>query len=87
MVTDDNGCTFEKEFTIADTLSPLIVNFVSQDSVSCFGGADGSLEVSASGARYPYQYRVDGLAWQSSGQFTNLSEAFIILKLEIQMVV
>lgn len=37
--------------------------------VSCFGMADGSIEVSASGGSSPYQFSIDGGAMQNSGLF------------------
>ncbi len=72
-VTDANGCIAQDLFTVADTVSPIILSFVSQDSVSCFGSNDGFLEVTASGGRGPLEYSIDSLSWQSNGIFENLS--------------
>ncbi len=57
-VTDSNDCTGVEE---VEVFQPLQLNAVtSQDSVSCFGVADGSASVSASGGTLPYTF-----AWSS----------------------
>lgn len=51
-------------------LSPAIVN---TDSVKCFGGSDGLVELGASGGTAPYQYSLDGVNFQSSPIFSALA--------------
>jgi gliding motility-associated-like protein len=44
------------------------------ESVNCFGGADGEIQVTATGGRLPYEYSIDGgLTWQLGSNFPNLS--------------
>ena len=47
-------------------------NLVSSTNVSCSGGSDGDITVSANGGTMPYQYSIDGGAFQASPTFTNL---------------
>jgi gliding motility-associated-like protein len=60
-VTDDKGCTYEEDFTIApvvpiDVVGQLISN------VTCFGGADGEVLFTVSGYAASYNYSVTGPA-------------------------
>lgn len=41
-------------------------------NVSCNGGADGGLVLSATGGSSPYTYSLNGISYQSSATFTNL---------------
>ncbi|MGC6470722.1 MAG: gliding motility-associated C-terminal domain-containing protein [Flavobacteriales bacterium] len=72
-VSDANGCSYSKSFVVLDTVSVLQLAEVNTDSVSCFGGVDGSIEVLASGATGPYEYRINGGNWQQSSFFGGLS--------------
>ena len=72
-VTDANDCVVQESFSVVDTVTPITVSLISQDSVTCFGQNDGALEVSASGGRGTLQYSIDNLVWQSSGLFQNLT--------------
>ena len=71
-VTDNNGCTVQESFSVVDTVTPISVSLISQDSVRCFGQDDGVLEVSASGGRGALEFSIDSVVWQSSGLFENL---------------
>ncbi len=51
-VTDSNNCSSSDQLVI-DEPSELIVSIGPVESVSCFGGADGSAQVSASGGTAP----------------------------------
>ncbi|SHN44289.1 T9SS type A sorting domain-containing protein [Chitinophaga sp. CF418] len=59
------------------TLTPLTVKFVSKDSVSCFGGNDGRLEVTAEGGSGTYTYTLSRNnstdITSSTGIFTGLT--------------
>ncbi len=54
-VQDANGCTVVVQDTVGE---PPPFSFTSsQDSVRCYGGADGRASIAASGATPPYSYR------------------------------
>lgn len=72
-ITDANGCTAQELFSVVDTVTPISVSLVSQDSVTCFGQNDGALEVSASGGRGNIEFSIDSLVWQSTGLFEDLT--------------
>ena len=72
-VTDANGCTAQELFSVVDTVTPISVSLISQDSVTCFGQNDGTLEVSASGGRGTLLYSIDNVAFQSNGLFEDLT--------------
>lgn len=55
-VTDQNGCQDTANVLITTVGGPTI-NVVTQNNVSCNGGSDGSITVSASGANPPYTYQ------------------------------
>ncbi|WP_188134012.1 SprB repeat-containing protein [Chitinophaga sp. CF418] len=57
------------------TLIPLAAKFVSKDSVSCFGGNDGRIEVAAEGGSGAYTFTLTGNGLNkanSTGVFTDL---------------
>ena len=62
-ITDNNGCTLPANYTISGPLAPLQLTENHID-VSCFGGSDGSIDLSSSGGTSPYNY-----SW-NSGQNT-----------------
>ncbi len=70
-VKDTNNC---KDTVVAILTQPtqIQLNTVKVDSVSCFGGNDGRIEVSASGSNGGYQFSINGGTLQSSGVFTAL---------------
>ncbi|MEL1255957.1 T9SS type A sorting domain-containing protein [Flavobacterium sp. DGU38] len=59
-ITDANGCTITRNFTITQP-APFTIG-TSQTNVSCNGGANGSAGVTVSGATGPYTY-----SWAPSG--------------------
>jgi len=69
---DFNGCQFPVAVTIIEP-TVLVGTLLGTNDVTCFGGVDGSLTVSASGATPTYQYSIDGgTTFQASGTFSNL---------------
>ncbi|MCS6935707.1 MAG: gliding motility-associated C-terminal domain-containing protein [Chitinophagales bacterium] len=64
-ISDFNQCTATATFTITQP-SPIAVNLVSQNNVSCYGGSNGSVQVIASGGTPGYSY-----TWNTNPQQTN----------------
>jgi hypothetical protein len=60
IITDANGCTITRNFTITTTNT--LAATTSQTNVSCNGGSNGTATVVASGAPGPYTY-----SWAPSG--------------------
>src|SRR5574343_73583 len=60
-VTDANGCTTTRNFTITQPTA-LVLTAASQTNVSCNGGSNGSATVGVSGGTTPYTY-----SWSPSG--------------------
>ncbi len=55
-ITDVNGCIKQDTFEIIQPIAPLAIDVVNEELVSCYGGADGSLNISASGGTPLYSY-------------------------------
>jgi gliding motility-associated-like protein len=75
VITDANDCVIFDTYTVEDTIPLLEIQLVNVDSVSCFGGSNGSLEVLATGGTFDYQYSIDGgQNQQALPIFSNLIE-------------
>jgi gliding motility-associated-like protein len=72
-VRDENLCTYDVPFTIIALTTDLVIQVTSQTSPACYGNANGSITVAGSGGTSPYEYQVNGSAFQTSGTFTDLS--------------
>jgi len=72
-VTDQNGCQSEIELEITEP-EGIEINAI-PTMISCFGNANGSIEVSAEGGTTPYSYALDTPVFGSNNIFTNLSGA------------
>ncbi len=69
-VTDSNGCT---STCTTDVNSPLAVSCsLTATDVSCAGGSDGTVTVSGAGGAMPYEYSLDGGAYQAGSTFNGL---------------
>ncbi len=69
--TDANGCTDDEPLSLVAPTTPT-ATIINADY--CYDATNGaSLEVSASGGQSPYQYNINGGAFQSSNIFTNLT--------------
>ncbi|RLD26243.1 MAG: hypothetical protein DRI54_03255, partial [Bacteroidetes bacterium] len=72
IVTDTNACTVFEEFSLTDP-EELIISIDNSTNVTCFGGNDGSITVSAIGGTGAIQYSINGGALQGVGLFINLN--------------
>jgi gliding motility-associated-like protein len=74
-VTDTQSCTAESlEVVVEDTIIPTLSTVLAD--VTCAGGADGSIVVTATAGVSPFEYNIDGGTFQSSNEFTGLSAGF-----------
>jgi len=74
-------CTFDLPFVMNQPL-PVAGSVASLTDVSCFGGSDGSVTISASGGVGPYQYSLNGGLLQSSNIFNGLSTGSYIVTIQ-----
>ncbi len=72
-IQDANSCTFVVPVTITQPLSALSADISSQTSVSCSGGSNGSATAAGAGGTAPYEYSINGGAYQASGTFNTLA--------------
>ncbi|MBI1804777.1 MAG: T9SS type A sorting domain-containing protein [Ignavibacteria bacterium] len=70
-VKDANGCLASQSVTITQPAA-IAVNLTETD-VSCFGAANGTISITASGGTSPYTYSKDGITFQSTSSFTGLT--------------
>jgi gliding motility-associated-like protein len=75
VVTDVNGCSVSAQDAITQPAFPLSAS-VSINGVSCFGGSDGSAQVTATGGTPVYSYAINTnqFAFNSTFVYSNLSE-------------
>jgi hypothetical protein len=71
VVRDANGCLATQLVSVYEP-APIILSLTTSN-ISCGGLTDGSIDASATGGTLPYQYRIDGGAWQPTGSFTGLT--------------
>lgn len=77
-VHDANGCSATDDTTITQP-TPLVLSLVSTHNISCYGGNDGQIVVSASGGTGPYLYGIDVPTPQPTGTFNNLTAGMHIV--------
>ncbi|MXO07503.1 SprB repeat-containing protein, partial [Flavobacterium sp. HBTb2-11-1] len=71
-VKDSQGCqAVSIPVVVTPTTTPSAT--FTQTNVSCVGGSDGSIIVTAANGILPYEYRINGGAYQSSNIFTGLA--------------
>ncbi len=79
-VTDTKGCSISAVGTIEEP-QPLTAVFAT-DSVRCFGGNDGQVQVTASGGTQPYSYTLlPGAITNGSGVFVGLAANIYIVNI------
>jgi len=71
MIADTHGCMHDSVFTIGQ---PAVLNVtgLTGTNISCHGGADGTVTVTAGGGTAPYQYAANGGSFQLSPVLTGL---------------
>ncbi len=69
IILDENQCLLNVQAEV--NVAPLSA-IISEEPASCFGMADGSLTVQASGGVPPYQYSLDDVNYQDEPTFDNL---------------
>lgn len=70
-VQDENGCAVTTDAVVA--VNTLLTNLSIDAEVDCNGAASGEISVMAGGGEQPYEYSLNGGAFQSSNVFSNLS--------------
>ena len=78
VVRDAKGCTDTQVVSVYEP-APIILSLATSN-ISCGGLTDGSIDASATGGTLPYQYRIDGGAWQPTGSFTGLSASTYLVE-------
>ena len=71
-IVDANGCTYDTSF-ILSTPAPIFANAAKTD-VSCYGFADGTIDLSTSNGNTPYQW-----SWTASNGFSSTDEDLVAL--------
>ncbi|PWB28348.1 T9SS type B sorting domain-containing protein [Flavobacterium sp. HTF] len=71
-VTDSQGCQSLSMPVVVTPITTPTATFT-QTNVSCIGGNNGSVIVTAANGVLPYQYSIDGLPFQASNIFTGLT--------------
>ncbi len=80
-VQDSNGCVISCSATVSSGSSPSCT--VSGSDPTCNGGADGSATITGTGGNGTYEYSIDGVNFQSSGFFDNLTAGSYTLTVRI----
>ena len=70
-VTDTNSCFFDTSLTL--TQPPLLTATTTPTNITCNGGSDGTVLVTAAGGRPGYSYSIDAGPYSTSGMFSGLS--------------
>lgn len=68
LVTDANGCTTGLSYTITQPSGALTAGIQSSQNVNCYGGSDGSINLSVSQGTPPYSF-----LWSNGATTQNLS--------------
>ncbi|ORL46215.1 hyalin domain-containing protein [Zunongwangia atlantica 22II14-10F7] len=80
-VRDQNNCSISTNIEITQP-EQLEMTAPTSTNVSCFGGNDASISAGTiSGGTQPYSYSIDGINYQSDGDFSNLSSGTYTLSI------
>lgn len=71
-VRDNNLCRAEEDFEVANNTLSMQVQVLTEPS--CTDSADGSIQVNTNGGNAPFLYSIDGINFQNSSVFNNLSD-------------
>jgi gliding motility-associated-like protein len=74
-IQDVFSCSSVVNVTITQPAAVLSGTIAIQNNVTCNGAANGSVTIAGTGGTPPYQYSLNGAAFQSSGSFTGLAPA------------
>ncbi len=72
-VTDGNGCSYRANKTV--TVNTLPIVDVTTTPVSCYGGDNGEITVTASNGAEPYSYTINTDSTNTTGLFVGLSHS------------
>ncbi|MFN4253865.1 MAG: reprolysin-like metallopeptidase [Saprospiraceae bacterium] len=70
-VRDANGCTATTTALVA--VNSLVASLAITSNVSCVGNTDGSITATVAGGEAPYQYSLNGGAFQDGNTFSDLA--------------
>ena len=78
-LVDNNNVSTVVTATI-ESPPALLLNVVNQINNDCVGASNGVITVEGSGGQQPFEYSLDGISYQTSGIFTNLSAQTYIVR-------
>lgn len=75
-VKDVNNCETVWTSNPVEITQPaeIVISDVEEETISCFGEADGKITVTASGGTGAMEYSINGTDWQAAGVFENLAK-------------
>ncbi len=72
-IRDANMCVFVQNVNITQPSAALNGSIVNQTDILCYGDASGSIVVNGTGGTLPYEFNIDGGAFQVSGTLSGLT--------------